>query len=66
MLLMTAGDNNFWTFEQPIAYYNFFTKALDWNNVGIYTSGGCHGCEGTRHIDEKHLKSAHQMGLSLV
>ncbi|NYB72846.1 flavodoxin family protein [Sedimentibacter hydroxybenzoicus DSM 7310] len=65
LLLMTAGDDNFWTFEQPVSYYRFFTKALGWTDVGIYTAGGCDGCEGNRHIDEKHLTAAYKMGLSL-
>lgn len=66
MLLMTAGDDNFWTFEQPISYYNFFTKALGWTNQGIYTAGGCDGCSGKRNIDVKHLTEAYKMGLSLL
>ena len=65
LLLMTAGDNKFWTFEQAISYYNFLTKALGWTNMGIHTAGGCDGCAGTRNIDEKHLNAAYQMGLSL-
>lgn len=65
LLLMTAGDDNFWTFEQSIAYYNFFTKALGWTNVGMYTASGCDGCAGQRYIDERHLNAAYQLGLSL-
>ena len=59
-------DNNFWTFEQPISYYHFLTKALGWTNLGIYTAGGCVGCESKRYIDEKHLQAAYERGLSLV
>lgn len=29
-LLMTAGDDKFWTFEQSVSYYRFLTKALGW------------------------------------
>lgn len=61
-LLMTAGDDQFWTFEQPLSYYRFVTKAIGWNDIGTYFAGGCHGESGKRHIDKKHLEEVYKLG----
>lgn len=42
-LLMSAGDEQFWTFEQPLAYYHFLTQALGWQDLGSCLIGGCPG-----------------------
>ena len=66
VLLMTAGDDNDTTFEQPKRYFRLLNQALGWNEVGIYCAGGCTGCEKlARQIDKEHLENAYKMGLEL-
>lgn len=66
VLLMTAGDDNDTTFEQPIRYFRLLNQALGWNEVGLYCAGGCTGCEKlARQIDKVHLENAYKMGLEL-
>lgn len=62
ILLMSGGDDNFWTFEQPIAYYRFVTKALGWNDRGTLCAGGCGVIDHVHTIDSKYLDAAFQMG----
>ncbi|MCR1900151.1 flavodoxin family protein [Irregularibacter muris] len=62
VLLMTAGDDNFWTFEQPISYYSFVTKAIRWKNIGMCLAGGCKSDPKNKYIDEKFLQRAHELG----
>lgn len=66
MLLMSAGDDTFWTFEQPVSYYRFVTKAIGWQDQGMVLAGGCQGGPGKRSIEEKHLHDAYQLGKSLI
>ena len=66
VLLMTAGDDNDTTFEQPIRYFRLLNQALGWNEVGLYCAGGCTGCEKlARQIDKVHLENAYKLGLEL-
>lgn len=65
VLLMTAGSNQFWTFEQPISYYRFVTKAIGWTDIGMCLAGGCNGETGKRHIEEKHLERAYHLGSTM-
>lgn len=66
VLLMTAGDDNDTTFDQPVRYFHLISQVLGGHEKGIYCAGKCTGCEQTtRQIDEKHLENAYQMGLEL-
>lgn len=66
VLLMTAGDDNEVTFEQPKRYFRFLNQALGWNEMGVYCAGGCTGCEKlARQINREHLENAYKMGLEL-
>lgn len=66
VLLMTAGDDNDTTFEQPKRYFHLLNQALGWNEVSVYCAGGCTGCEElARQIGKEHLENAYQMGLNL-
>lgn len=62
VLLMSGGDDKFWTFEQAISYYRFVTKAIGWNDIGSYFAGGCNGEPGKRNINEAHLSNAYALG----
>lgn len=62
VLLMTAGDDDFWTFEQPISYYSFVTKAIGWKNIGMCLAGGCKSDPKNKFIDEKFLQRAYALG----
>ena len=64
-LLMTAGDDTFWTFEQAVSYYRFVIGALGWDNLGMYLAGGCDGTPGKHQIAEAQLKEAMQAGENL-
>ena len=66
ILLMTAGDDNFWTFEQPISHYRFLTKAIGWTDKGICVAGGCESKQGKRYIDNANLDKAYEMGKKLT
>ena len=66
VLLMTAGDDNDTTFEQPIRYFRLISQVLGGNEKGVYCAGGCTGCEElASKIDMKHLDNAYKMGLEL-
>lgn len=65
ILLMTAGDDNFWTFEQAISYYRFITKAIGWTDRGMCLAGGCNGEPGNRQINEEYLGKAYELGNTL-
>lgn len=65
VLLMSAGDDSFWTFEQPVSYYRFVTKAIGWNDVGMCLAKGCQGEAGRRFIREEDLQAAYELGKSL-
>ncbi len=44
VLLMTAADNFFWTFEQAVSYYNFAViNYLGWSDKGMVLAGECGG-----------------------
>lgn len=66
LLLMSAGDDSFWTFEQAVSYYRFVTKAIGWNDIGSYLAGGCMGEAETRTIENRHLQGAYELGISLI
>ena len=62
VLLMSAGDDHFWTFEQAISYYRFLTKALGWKNLGMVCAGGC---EIHNNVNKQYLTEAYQIGKSI-
>jgi len=65
-LLMTAGDNNTQTFDQPVSYYQqYLTKALNWTEKGMYLAGDCEGGLGKSKIDEKHLQTSYELGTQM-
>ena len=66
VLLMTAGDDNATTFEEPLRYFRIISQVLGGHEKGVYCAGGCTGCEkSAREIDLKHLDNAYKMGLEL-
>ncbi len=65
VLLMTAEDDNFWTFEQPISYYSFVIKAIGWKNIGMSLAGGCRSNLKEKFVDEKYLQNAYELGASI-
>ena len=66
LLLMTAADNYFWTFEQAVSYYRFaLARYLGWNDKGMLLAGGCGGSHTDRKMDPRHLADARALGASL-
>ena len=66
VLLVTAADDYFWTFEQVVSYYRFnCVNYLGWHDLGMVLAGGCGGCGTARMVPEVHLERAHQLGFSL-
>lgn len=65
ILLMSSGDNKFYTFHQALSFYSFYTNALGWKNLGVVLAGGCKGSAHQRFIDEKYLNEAYQLGLKI-
>jgi multimeric flavodoxin WrbA len=61
-LLMTSDDDQFWTFEQPISYYRFLTKALGWCDKGMCLARGCHGGLNKLDVSDQYLSESYQLG----
>lgn len=66
-LLMTAADNNFWTFEQAVSYYQYvFINYIGFNDKGMLLAGGCGHTDGKPQIDRtNHLKEAYEFGRNM-
>lgn len=62
--LMTAADNNFWTFEQAVSYYRFaLINSIGFNDKGMVLAGGCGDTNGKPKIDKTyHLEEAYEFG----
>lgn len=53
VLLMTAADNNFWTFEQAVSYYKFAViNYIGFKDKGMLLAGGCGSTNGKPEIDK--------------
>lgn len=66
-LLMTAADNNFWTFEQAVSYYRYvFINYIGFHDRGMLLAGGCGHTDGKPQIDKtNHLKEAYAFGKNI-
>lgn len=66
-LLMTAADNNFWTFEQAVSYYQYvFINYIGFHDKGMLLAGGCGHTDGKPQIDKtNHLKEAYEFGKTI-
>ncbi|MBM6684694.1 flavodoxin family protein [Faecalicatena contorta] len=66
-LLMTAADNNFWTFEQVASYYQYvFINYIGFHDKGMLLAGGCGHTDGKPQIDKtNHLKEAYEFGKNI-
>ena len=66
-LLMTAADNNFWTFNQAVSYYQYtFIHYIGFHDKGMLLAGGCGHTDGKPQIDKtEHLKEAYEFGKNL-
>lgn len=67
ILLMTAADNFFWTFEQAVSYYHFaIVNYLGWQHKGMVLAGGCGGVDTERKIKQTaYLEEAYKLGSML-
>lgn len=67
VLLMTAADNFFWTFEQATSYYQFAVlNYIGFADKGMLLSGGCGDSNGKPNIkNTEHLEAAYQFGKSI-
>ncbi len=67
VLLMTAADNNFWTFEQAVSYYKFAViNYIGFKDKGMLLAGGCGSTNGKPEIDKtEHLKKAYEFGSNI-
>ena len=63
-LLMTAADDNWWTFDQAKKYYDYaVVNYLGWHDKGRVLAGGCGGCGDPKCIEETgHLATAYEFG----
>lgn len=64
VLLMSAADNFFWTFEQAVSYYKFtLVNYIGFEDKGMYLAGGCGSTNGISQIEKtKHLENVYKMG----
>ena len=67
VLLMTAADDLFWTFEQAVSYYRFaLVNYIGFADRGVLLAGGCGETNGPPRIGETgHLARAHEFGRTL-
>ncbi|EOS40287.1 hypothetical protein C808_01258 [Lachnospiraceae bacterium M18-1] len=67
VLLMTAADNFFWTFQQAEAYYKFtLVNYIGFRDKGMLLAGGCGDTNGKAQIDKtKYLREAFEFGESM-
>ena len=66
-LLMTAADDNFWTFEQAAAYYRFaLVEYIGFRDRGTLLAGGCGATDGKPGIDATgRLETAYRFGKNM-
>lgn len=66
-LLMSAADDNWWTFEQALSYYqHVIVNYLGWRDRGHVLAGGAGGCGGPKHIEDTGgLEMAYDFGKTL-
>ena len=67
VLLMTAADNFFWTFEQAESYYKFsLVNYIGFHDKGMLLAGGCGDTNGKPQIHKtSHLKEAYEFGKTI-
>ena len=61
ILLMSAGSDSFYAFEQAVSFYRFYTLALGWKNQGMVLAGGCKN----QYVSENYIQEAYQLGKNL-
>ena len=66
-LLMSAGDNHFWTFEQAVSYYQFaLVNYIGFHDRGMILAGGCGDTNGAGRIKETQwLEKAFEFGKNI-
>lgn len=64
VLLMTAADNLFWTFEQAVSYYRFaVVNYMGFRDMGMLLAGGCGVSFGRPDIKKTgYLEQAYAFG----
>ena len=65
VLLMTAADNLFNTFENAVSFYRLTSNYLGWIDKGMVLAGGCGGTDAPRSIPENNLEAAYILGKGL-
>lgn len=67
VLLMTAADGNFWTFENALSYYRLtLVNYLGFNDLGNLLAYGCGGADEPPKINQSNfLMKAYQFGKNL-
>lgn len=67
VLLMTAADNYFWTFEQAASYYQFaIVNYLGFHDKGMLLAGGCGSSYDGPGIEKTgYLQKAYELGKSI-
>ncbi len=67
VLLMTAADNFFWTFNQAVSYYNFtIVNYIGMNNKGMLLAGGCGDTNEKPGIDKTdNLEKGYEFGKNI-
>lgn len=61
-LIMSAGDDGFYTFEQAVSFYRFFVNALGWKDKGMVLAKGCE----ENSVPELSIQEAYELGKSLI
>lgn len=67
VLLMTAADDFFWTFEQAVSYYRFaLVNYIGFHDKGMLLAGGCGDTNGKPQIEKtRHLEEAYLFGKNI-
>ncbi len=66
-LLMSAADDNFWTFENAVSYYRMaIVRYIGFNDKGMVLAGGGGDTNGKPQIDKTgYLEKAYRFGKDL-
>lgn len=65
ILLMTAGSQEFYAFEQSVSFYRFFTEALGWKDLGMVLAGGCEESDESKSVIKDFMNLAYELGKKL-
>ncbi len=65
ILLCTAAEMGKRVFEQAVTFHRTNNAFAGWKDFGMVLAGGCGGCPGPRHLDDRYRREAYDLGRGL-